>query len=45
MGKQRVLIVDDEETIRHALQRMVRSLDVETLTAANGEEALTVFRD
>ena len=45
MGKQRILIVDDEETIRHALQRMLRPLEVETLTAANGEEALTVFRD
>ncbi len=45
MGKQRVLFVDDEVTIRHALQRMLRPLEVETLTAANGEEALTVFRD
>ena len=45
MGKQRVLIVDDEATIRYALERMMRPLEVETLTAANGEEALAVFRD
>ena len=45
MGKQKVLIVDDEDTIRYALKRMLRPLDVETLTAADGDEALTVFRD
>ena len=37
MNKQKVLIVDDEEAIRHALKRLLRPLDVEMLTASDGE--------
>jgi putative two-component system response regulator len=45
MSKQKILIVDDEEAIRHALTRMLRPLEVETATASNGEEALEAFRE
>ena len=40
-GKQvRVLVVDDEETIRNLLQRTLEETGYTVVTAANGEEAL-----
>ncbi|HKE91610.1 MAG TPA: response regulator, partial [Gemmatimonadales bacterium] len=39
-----VLIVDDEKPMRHALQRFLKGLDLPTLTAASGAEALEVLR-
>jgi len=39
-----VLIVDDEEPMRHALQRFLKGLELPTLTAASGAEALDVLR-
>jgi len=43
MGKQKVLVVDDEETIRHALERMLKREDLEVTTAADGEAGLVAF--
>ena len=39
-----VLIVDDEEPMRSALQRFLKGLDLPTFTAASGAEALEVLR-
>lgn len=38
--KQRILVVDDEENLRHMLQVMLRKQGYQVDTAANGEEAL-----
>jgi PAS domain S-box-containing protein len=40
---RRVLIVDDEETVRSVLARMLRSFGYETVTASNGQEAVDLF--
>src|SRR5690348_15529327 len=37
-----ILVVDDDENLRNALARMLKSLGFATLTAANGVEALAV---
>jgi two-component system cell cycle sensor histidine kinase/response regulator CckA len=41
--KPRVLVVDDEETIRHVLRDILFGLGCEVVTAAGGEEALRLF--
>ena len=38
--RQRVLVVDDEQTIRHALRRMLRPLDVIQLSGMTRKKAL-----
>jgi response regulator RpfG family c-di-GMP phosphodiesterase len=43
--KQRVLIVDDEETVLMAVARLLRPDGVQVLTAANGDEALAVLEE
>jgi putative two-component system response regulator len=43
MAKQKVLVVDDEETIRRGLERMLVKEDLDVTTAADGEEALVAF--
>lgn len=37
---QRVLVVDDEETIRSLLQRILKEAGYDVITAANGQDAL-----
>ncbi len=40
-GEQvRVLVVDDEETVRDLLQRLMKEAGYDVVTAANGQEAL-----
>lgn len=39
----RILIVDDDEAIRELLKEFFQGLGYETITAANGSEALTVI--
>lgn len=39
-----VLVVDDEPPVRDVCRAMVESLGMQALTAANGEEAIAVFR-
>jgi PAS domain S-box-containing protein len=43
-GKGTILVVDDEETIRVLLQRMLEQAGFETLAAVDGREAVDVFR-
>ncbi|MGB2815357.1 MAG: response regulator [Dehalococcoidales bacterium] len=43
--KTRVLVVDDEETVRVLLQRILQAAGYEVATAANGKEALSVIAD
>ena len=38
--QQRVLVVDDEQTVRDFLQRTLEGAGYEVITAANGQEAL-----
>jgi len=40
-----VLLVDDEENILRALQRLLMDEDIEVLTATSGEQGLAVLRD
>lgn len=42
-GRKRVLIVDDEESIRNMLSGFLRSRGFETETASNGEQALDLL--
>jgi CheY-like chemotaxis protein len=39
-----VLVVDDEETIRNTVTRMLRSLGLEPVLASDGREAVEIFR-
>ena len=45
MTRKPVLIVDDEKNIRLTLSQSLESLELETDTAVNGEEALAKLRD
>ena len=38
-----VLIVEDEENIRFVLRALLESMNVQTVTAENGEEALALL--
>src|SRR5574338_1684593 len=42
--KPRVLVVDDEEPIRTALNRHLQKRELDVLAASSGEEALQVLR-
>ncbi|MFC2048056.1 response regulator transcription factor [Chloroflexota bacterium] len=39
-GQQRILVVDDERTVRDILQRILEKAGYDVITAANGQEAL-----
>ena len=41
----RVLVVDDEDTVRSVLVRMLRSFGYESATACNGQEAVELFHE
>ena len=38
-----MLLVDDEEALRHGVGRLLKRLGYEVLEAANGEEAIKCF--
>jgi PAS domain S-box-containing protein len=40
---RRILVVDDEDTVRSVLARMLRSFGYEAVVAANGQEAVQLF--
>ncbi|MCS7031059.1 MAG: response regulator transcription factor [Gloeomargarita sp. SKYG116] len=42
--KERILVVDDEASIRRILETRLSMIGYDVVTAADGEEALTVFR-
>lgn len=42
--KQRILIVDDEKNIRTTILRCLDSMQYESVTAIDGEEALKILR-
>ncbi|MFN7967378.1 MAG: response regulator [Acidobacteriota bacterium] len=44
-GKRRVLLVDDQEMVRHAVSELLRFLGYEVTTASGGIEALAICSD
>ena len=42
---KRVLVVDDEDTVRSVMARMLRSFGYEAVVACNGQEAVEIFHD
>lgn len=42
--KQKILVVDDEASIRHILKTRLSMMGYDVMTAADGEEALEIFR-
>ncbi|MBJ6799908.1 CHASE domain-containing protein [Geomonas propionica] len=44
-GEGKILLVDDEDTVRSIATRMLVELGFTPLTAAGGEEALSLYRD
>ncbi len=45
IDRLKVLVVDDEESVRLLLQRLLQAAGYEAVTAANGKEALAVIAD
>jgi len=45
VGQQRILIADDEQTIRFVLSQMLEREGLEVATACDGEEALSLFEE
>jgi CheY-like chemotaxis protein len=43
-GSGTVLIVDDEEAVRHAAQQMMAALGFEVLLASDGQECVEIFK-
>ncbi len=41
----KILIVDDEEDIRNALAIYLRAEDYETVSAGDGQEALSILKE
>jgi len=44
-GKGRVLVVDDEEVVRHTAARLLRQVGYKVMTAADGKEAVNCYRE
>lgn len=42
-GKERILVVDDEEAVRTIIQRSLQHLGYEVVVARNGDEALNLY--
>jgi len=45
VDQQKVLVADDEAVIRSNIRRMLKGEGLEVLTAGDGEEALTLFKE
>jgi PAS domain S-box-containing protein len=43
MARKRILVIDDEKDIREMFQRLLSERDCEVLTAANGQEGLSLI--
>ncbi|MFH0769275.1 MAG: response regulator transcription factor [Chloroflexota bacterium] len=41
--KESILVVDDEETVRSLVKRIMQDAGYDVITAANGEEALSIL--
>jgi len=44
VGKERILVVDDEETVREMVSKIVNLIGHEVVTTGNGREALEILR-
>jgi signal transduction histidine kinase len=44
VGKERILVVDDEETIREMVSKIINLIGHEVVTTGNGREALEILR-
>jgi len=45
VNKPKLLIVDDDDMVRLAIERMLAHLGYDSITAASGEEALTIYEE
>jgi DNA-binding NtrC family response regulator len=45
MGPDPVLVVDDDEIVREAAEKMLRHLGYQVLLAENGQQAVDLFRE
>src|SRR5690606_15418866 len=43
-GQGCVLVVDDQDSVRHAAQRLLEKLGYRTIAAADGQEAIDLYR-
>ncbi len=44
MEKERILVVDDEETVREMVSKIINLIGHEVVTTGNGREALEILR-
>jgi signal transduction histidine kinase len=44
VGKERILVVDDEETVREMVSKIINLIGHEVVTTGNGREALEILR-
>jgi len=44
VGKERILVVDDEETVREMVSKVINLIGHEVVTTGNGREALEILR-
>lgn len=44
IGTGRILVVDDQDNVREAAERLLERLGYETVSAANGQQAVSLFR-
>jgi len=44
-SRARILVVEDEETVRNVLARMLSQLSHQVTVTKNGDEALQIFRE
>ena len=45
LTKKTILVVDDEDTVRHVGRKMLEKWGFEVMTASEGREALEIFKD
>ncbi len=44
MEKEKILVVDDEETVREMVSKIINHIGYEVVTTGNGREALEILK-